>query len=464
MKKKIPLHKKYGSTFFIFPVFLPLAELLPWALTVIAALAAALQVVRRSLWNHKRNRRILMLVSVVCLLAAGTLVTKRMLYTPDVSKGSGMVPPAQMSKLQSFPSADPAPPAREAQPLSLLWRTDSPDQNIAKPAIVGNILMVGTYKATLDALSLADGQRLWTLHKHEQVFCTPSAESGMAFIGEGYHTSAASLLSAISLPAGQPVWERKFRSHLESSPAIDSAHNRLFLAGGETGIWALNMHTGKHLWWAQVGHSDIPPLYANGRLFAAAKLKEDADGSALFTFDPDSGAVLHSTPRVGDPMGNLLAGTNGEMLLGTAIGQVGVKRDTDAGWAHSFAADGTLRWTTKLPAMPLPEGVLSRDKTLLFYTLNNGSLIALHTNDGSVAWAAQVGKAFQTDAALMEDGKLPLLVAVTNEGLVTIRNALNGQEVQHFNIEQGDSYPLYHEGILYITTPYNVRAYQGVRG
>lgn len=464
MKKRTPLHKKYSSTFYIFPVFLPLAELLPWLLTVIGALAAVTQVLSRKLWNHKRNRVIVLTIGAICLASAGVLVAQRILTTPSVEEGSEPVLPANFSRLETFQLPPASKPAPSGGVFSLLWKTDSPDQNIARPAVNGNLLLVGTYKGTLDALRIADGERLWTLHKHEQVFATPSFYGNLGFIGEGHHTSPAAVLTAFTFPEGTPVWERKFRSHLESSPVTDGAHGRLWLSAGEVGLWALDMKDGKNIWRSAIGHCDIPPLFQTERLFAAAKINEESDGSALFEINPDTGAVIRSTAVPGNPMGNLLAAKDGEMVLATAIGQVGVKRGNDAGWAHGFTADGALRWTARLPAMPLPESVLLKDKSILFYTLNNGSLIALNTFDGSVAWQVQVGGAFQTDATLIEDGKMPLLVAITAEGIVTVRNAINGREVQNFAVEPGDSYPLYHDGILYISTPYNVRAYAGVGG
>ncbi len=460
--KKIPLHRKYHSTLFIFPVFLPLAELLPWLLTIIGAAAALLQVLSRSLWQHKRNRRIILVISILCLTSAGFLTYKRMLYTPSAAEGSQAIPHEALSHLDTFSTVFNAPNNNPHQPFSLLWMSPSTNQNIGKPVVTQNMIMLGTYNNTIDAFSIADGHHIWTLHKHEQVFSTPAIASNMAFVGEGHHTSPASVLTAFSLPNGTPLWERKFRSHLESSPVIDPAHDRLWMSTGETGLWGLNMTTGDVLWWAEIGHSDIPPLFQNNRLFAAAKLREDEDGSALIELNPDTGKVLHSTAISGDPMCNLLPLPNGGMVMATAIGQVGVKRLTDAGWAHGFDAEGEQVWTTQLPAMPLPEGTLLADGSLLIYTLNDGSLIALRTVDGIIAWQKKVGAAFQTDVALMENSSKSLLAAVTSEGLVTIRNARTGEEIQHFSIEKGDSYPLYSGGTLYISTPYNIRAYAGI--
>lgn len=459
-------HRDYHSTLFIFPVFLPLAELLPWLLALIGASAAGLHVVSRFLWEKTRNRKLMLLVALACIGTAGGLYVQRYLTTPSAAEGSTMVEAASHSRLERFSAAPAAPPAPAAGSLTLLWSAQTPHQNIGKPAIAGGLLMVGTYHGTVDAFSTLNGSRVWTLHKHEQVFSMPVVSGSQAFVGEGHHTSPAAALTAFSFPDGAVKWERKFRSHLESYAVLDTAGDRLWIAGGETGLWCLNMHNGKDLWRGAIGHTDIAPLYVNGRLFAAGKTREDRDGSLLYELNPNAGNELHTTALQGNPMGSLLAGIDGEMYMATAIGQVGVTRSNDAGWAYGFTREGDIRWSTRLPAMPLPEGVLLKDKSLLFYTLADGTLIAINTSDGTVAWQQKIGTAFIGDAALIEepfikDGGEPIVAAVTSQGMVTLRKARSGEEITHFQIEEADAYPLYHNGILYLVGPFTLRAYAG---
>jgi outer membrane protein assembly factor BamB len=287
-------------------------------------------------------------------------------------------------------------------------------------------------------------------------------EGNLAYVGEGHHTSPASVLTAFSLPDGAALWERKFRSHIESSVVTDAAKQRVYLSAGETGIWALHSQSGESLWHSAIGHSDITPVLLNSIVFTAAQLKENIDGSAFFMLSAETGATLSSHPLPGNPMGSMLADEKGNLFVATAIGQVGVTRATDAGWAHSFSPQGTLLWSVKLPAMPLPEGLYVQNASVVVYTLSNGSIIALNTQDGSTAWRSSIGEALQTDATLIPSAK-PRLAAVSMEGIVTILDAKTGEEKRRFAVEEGASYPLFHQDILYISTPYNIRAYSGVQ-
>ena len=279
------------------------------------------------------------------------------------------------------------------------------------------------------------------------------------FIGEGYHTSPVCELTALTHD-GTPQWSRRFRSHLESYPTVDMLHHQLWYAGGSTGLWSLSTDTGEKIWWQPLGHMDVPPLYSDGRLFAVAKLKEDADGVAMFELDPEDGKVKWKTPLEGNTMGSIWRG--GERIyLSTARGQVGNLKSTDAGWAYGLSLDGSVTWKVALPAMPLPEGALSRDGALLFYTLKDGSIIALRTQNGSLAWREKIGDEIQTDIALMEDGSEPYVVAIAKNGNVSIRAMATGKEYVHFTVEKGDSNPIYANGTLYITTPTTISAYAG---
>lgn len=408
--------------------------------------------------RHKILRVIALLTSVGLFAAAGWLVWQRTAHRPAEAIGSELV--KELPKLEMLSTEHrQSLPTNNLKPLTQLWNVTSAHRNLGKPLVKGGKLLVGTWEGTLDAFDIVDAHALWSVHKQEPVFTSPTATEDRIFVGEGYHTSPVCALTAL-LPDGIPQWSRCFRSHLESSPTVDANHHRLWQAGGSTGLWALSIESGKKIWWQPLGHMDVPPLYSDGRLFAVAKLKEDADGTAIFELNPDDGVIKWKTPLEGNTMGSLWP--NGERIyLSTALGQVGDEKPTDAGWAYGLTRDGVVAWKVALPAMSLPEGALSRDGSLLLYTLKDGSIIALHTQDGSVAWREKIGDEIQTDIALMEDGKDAYVVAVAKSGNVSFRAIATGKEYVHFAVDPGDSTPIYADGVLYITTPTTLRAYAG---
>lgn len=456
------LARKYRATFFIFPAFLPLVELLPWFLTLLGAAAGGAQLLSKVLWQRKGMRVVLGVVSIGLFTAAGGLVWQRYGHRPDVAVGSEMAP--ALPKLESFSTQLGRPlPTTVLTPLTELWSIKSVDHNLSKPLVRDGRLFVGTLENTFTAYAAADGRALWTLHKTESVFTPPATAGDRMFIGEGYHTSPVCALTVLSYPDGKPLWSRNFRSHLESYPALDLPHNRLWQSGGGTGLWALAADTGEKLWWQPLGHMDVPPLYVGGQLFAIARLSETADGTALFALDPASGAIEWQTPLTGNTMGSLFRAGD-RLIVTTAIGQVGEVKGTDAGWANAVTLEGKLLWSTKLSAMPLPEGALARDGKLFFTALKDGSVAALRTADGAMQWQEQIGPVIQTDVTLIEDTTAPMVVAIANDGNVSLRDAATGKERAKLQVEAGDSSPLYADGVLYITTPNTIRAFAGFGG
>lgn len=463
--RKPPAHQRYSNTFFIFPVLLPLAELLPLLLTLIGMLAGGLHFLKKSLWANRYTRMITAGTAIISLGIAVHMVAGRVANTPGTLEGSWLVEVGKHSRLQQVSPPPAAGITSTSNSFSLLWSSATPRQNIGKPAFLDNMLLVGTYQGTLDAFSAKDGQHVWTLHKLEQIFPAVSASGRMAFIGEGHHTSPSSVLTAFGLPEGNPLWERNFRSHIESSVLPDATNHRIFMTAGETGVWALNSRDGSVKWRNPAGHTDVTPALIGNTLYVTAQIREDAAGSALFMIDANTGETQQSLSLPGNPMGSVLPDGKDALYVATAIGQVGVKKTSNTGWAHRVSASGMLIWTTPLPAMPLPEGLLVEEAGIVVYTLDDGTILGLRLSDGSIAWKEKLGNSFQTDAALIhEKGHAPLIASITEEGLLTLRDASTGVETRRVNVEAGIGYCLYHEGILYVSTAYSLRAYSGAGG
>ncbi len=454
------LTRKYRATFFIFPAFLPLVELLPWFLALLGAAAGGTQIVGKVLWRRRWQRALLVLINLGLFGWAGWLVWQRYAPMPAAAVGSELAPSLPRHEVFATHTSRPLP-LKTITPLSELWKTGTPNNNLGKPLVYQGRLYVGTIEGSFDAYDAADGHTLWSLHKRESVYTPPSAAADRLFIGEGYHTSPVCELTALALPEGKPLWSRRFRSHLESYPALDLTHNRLWQGGGSTGLWALAADSGKLLWWQPIGHIDVPPLYRDGRLFAIAKLREDADGTALFEFDPATGTIKWQVPLQGNTMGSLFP--HGDRIyVSTALGQVGDLKANDAGWVQAVSVDGKPLWRTALPAMPLPEGALAADGGTLFYTLKDGSVVALRTADGAIIWREKIGDEIQTDVALIEEaGTAPMVVAVAHDGTVSLRDAASGTERHKLQVEPGDSNPVYAQGVLYVATPRVIHAYAG---
>ena len=457
VRKTFPPFPRLSGRLYIFPALIPMIEILPWLLTAVGALAGASQA---AFWS--RHRRKIFGFAAVCFIAAGATVVWSHTQKPSEEEGSRLLAGADISKLEKLADAT-QPTDKSYEEFAPLWMVKTKNETLASPVIAGDLLLLGTFEATLDAHARADGKLVWSLKKKEPIFTNTAALKDMAFVGEGLHTAPAASLTAFSLPDGKPLWERQFRSHVESETALDAANNRLFTCAGEEGIWALDMKDGAVLWRSKIGHTDATPLLHDDHLYVSAQPDDKKVGAELSSLDPDDGDIEWKTALPGNTMGSPQMGGKDRILLTTAVGQVGPQKADDKGWSHAIGTNGKILWSVDLPGMPLPEAAVLADKGIVIHTLKNGDLIALNIKDGSKAWYVKQGKEFLAPAGLLATTNPPLLAGMTSDGVVAIRNAEDGTEIRQIKKTQGGyAAPVFDRDVLYVTTPHDITAYGGV--
>lgn len=451
---------RLSGRLYIFPALIPLVEILPWLLTAVGAMAGATQL---AFWQ--RHRKKVIVFALLCFLGAGGVYAWSESNKPSEEEGSRLLAAADMSTvthLEGAPAGGP-PPGKKYDSFEALWTVKTKNETLATPFMAGDFMLVGTFQGTIDARARAGGKLLWSLKKREPVFTNPVVANGVVYVGEGLHTAPAAALTAFSVTDGKPLWERQFRSHVESDARLDAENNRLFTCAGEEGLWALRMDDGAVLWRAKVGHTDATPLLLDGVLYVSAQPEEGKTGAALSALDPDSGDVDWKTALPGNTMGSPREGPDDAILLATAIGQVGPEQPDDRGWSHAVSRKGKVLWTAELPGMPLPEASVLQQEGLVIHTLKNGEVVALRVKDGSRAWRVKLGKAIYAPSALRADVMPPLLATITKEGAVVLTNAEDGTEIRRFNMKKGGyAAPVFYDDMLYVTTPKSITAYGGV--
>ena len=450
---------RLSGRLFIFPALIPMMELIPWLLGLVGVTATLTPL---TMWRH--HRKAFLMVAGICFLGALGVWGWKEAHIPTEEEGSRLLAEADWPKL-TVQGAAPATHVEQKQydAFAQLWTAPLKNEPLAGPTVAGDLLLLGTFAATVDAISRVDGKPVWSLKKHEPVFTNPVATPDRAYLGEGLHTAISAGITATSLPDGKVLWERQFLSHVESSPLVHDAENRLWAGAGDESLWCLDTRDGHAIWRDKIGHIDATPFIRDGVMYVISWPDAKVHETKLFAVDPEDGTVKWGTPLTGDIMGSPQPGPDGDILVTTAIGQVGPLVSTDKGWAHAVGADGKLLWTVELPSISLPEQAVLPAKGIAIHTLKTGELLALNIKDGSKAWSVKLGKAFDTPATLRADTVPPLLAAITSEGTVSIMNAEDGTEIRRFAVKQGGyAAPAFDGDVLYITTPREIMAYGGV--
>ena len=115
---------------------------------------------------------------------------------------------------------------------------------IASPAIVGDMLYVGTYDAEVIAANWKEGEIAWRYRDENSSFpyhSSASVTDDFVFIG-----GQDKQMHCIDRHTGKNVWKFRTKSQINSSPAI--VGDRIFFGSNDENIYGLNAKTGELNW------------------------------------------------------------------------------------------------------------------------------------------------------------------------------------------------------------------------
>lgn len=449
------------GTLYFFPALLPLAELAPLLLALLGAATGATKILTPAFW--RRYKWPLLTLLVVCIGAAIALYVNRMPDKETAMAGTRAIDPTEFLVPQYFAKAAPRPVASPAGFMEI-WSVPTKEQILSTPLIMDDILIFGSYSKTIEAISLRDGMRVWTLPQKAPVFSLTAGADNMVYAENGLHFDQTAALSAIDPLTGKTKWQREFLGHLEEKITIDPDAGMLWLGVGPGGLWALATEDGRVKWHKPLGHIDCEPLLKDGVIYVPAQVDENTFKSVFYALKAKSGDVLWTLDQPGQPWGIPITDKTGRIILtSTGIGQIGVERDTDKGWAQGISVDGKLLWEVELPGTPVAPAVYIPESDIVIYTTKNGVIIALKASDGTMVWQEKVGHEFHSGPTLIEGYDVPMVASTSYEGIFTIRDGRTGQEFVRRMVGTGvNSSPVIHNDVVYATSAYKITAFAGL--
>lgn len=449
-----------------FPALLPLVEIVPMVLAGVGALATAAGALGR------RRRLIVICAAAVAVLSVAGIAAAVYIRTPDKAvryTGTQEITADKYDKVIHY--ADLSDAARTA-PAAMdtfdeVYSVQVKNPILATPAIAAGTLVLGTYKNTAEGFDIATGEALWLIQQREPIFTIGNGAGDTVYVAEGLHHTRAGMMTKLSLPSAKIEWQRQFLGHLESPPALTPAGDQMFFPAGAGGIWSVRTDDGGVVWHADIGHTDATPLLADHTVYAAAQPDEQIAESLFYALDADTGAVKWTSKLQGQPWGcPVLSADKKRIITTTGRGQIGVARDTDAGWAMALSPDdGRILWQRDLSGMAIDPGDYLPSEDLAILTLKTGEIVAIDGRTGDVRWQAKIGTEFMAAAVLVErsGGKSPLVAATTSDGVFTIRDARTGKEIRRRPVLSGaSSAPVAQGDRIYVTTPYRIYVYGGI--
>lgn len=449
---------------YLFPALLPLVEIVPWLLTALGAVAGLAGFSFGAFWGKHRGG--ILAFGLLCFIAAGATVAANRPDKVVREEGSQLIAESQLPKAVMLSNDVPSVAEdNRAKKFDEVRKQRVKKQILATPLMVDGMLLIATYKGTVEAYDPQNGAALWSVALKEPILAFTADKNGIVYAGEGLHTAKVSGLTAIRATDGKVLWRREFLGHVEEPPAVLPEEGLVVTGSGPASIWALDIDDGDVEWHTDIGHMDSRSLVYDGVVYAHAKKDEDNAQGFFHALDADDGEVLWQIPLPGQPWGEPVLHKDRKTILTTSgIGQIGLNKETDAGWAHAISVDDKkIIWTKELQNMPLQPGLYIAEQDIIIETLKNGGLVALNAKDGSVVWNATVGASIQSVATLIMHLKVPLVAVTSFDGVFSILRASDGVELARRMVPKGTtSSPLVTGDKVYVATPYDITVFSGL--
>ncbi|HEV7999703.1 MAG TPA: PQQ-binding-like beta-propeller repeat protein [Planctomycetaceae bacterium] len=122
---------------------------------------------------------------------------------------------------------------------------------IASPAVIGNLLYVGTHDGRVVAVDWKEQRVVWTFidEAHPLEYRSSAAVTDKFVILGGYDK----ILHCLDRATGKEVWNFPTRGHVESSPVV--VGERVFFGSGDGNVYAVTLKNGKKAWQFRAGRS-----------------------------------------------------------------------------------------------------------------------------------------------------------------------------------------------------------------
>ena len=182
---------------------------------------------------------------------------------------------------------------------TLIWMNISGDRIYSSPAVVDDVIYIGSDDYNVYALDAETGAEIWTYTTGGRVLTSPAVANGVVYIG-----SYDNNLYALDQETGTFLWSFSMRGWVTADPVVMDG---VVYSGSLTDkFYAIDAFTGAELWNASLGEYpsiDSSPAVADGVLYVTGGQTilyalDASNGAEVWNFT--RGSVISSSPSVAD--------------------------------------------------------------------------------------------------------------------------------------------------------------------
>jgi eukaryotic-like serine/threonine-protein kinase len=254
------------------------------------------------------------------------------------------------------------------------WSTPTGDFINSTPAVVGNVVYIGSHDSKVYACDVAGGNILWAVATGGAITSSPAVVNGVVYIGSADHK-----LYALKASTGETLWTTPAGDAFLSSPTV--VNGVIYIGSVDHKLYALNAGTGSILWTVTTNDSiTASPSVIDGVVYVGS------DDHTLYACDDFTGTILW-TASTGDTILAAPALANGMAYVGSADHSL-----------YAFdATTGKTIWTVSTGDRIVSGCAVANG--VVYFGSEDHKLYACGASTGKVLWTAPTGN--QVDSAPM---------------------------------------------------------------
>jgi outer membrane protein assembly factor BamB len=239
------------------------------------------------------------------------------------------------------------------------------------PLIFDSLVIVGTLRGELCALSLRTGKTIGSVSLGEAIHGSPVIDHRMVYAGL---TGGTGGVVCFDIVEGKLAWKVPL-GEIEMSPLL--LHQRLFLGtiGGK--FACLDAVTGRKIWTFELPHNVKRDGIRSSPATDSSQIVFGADDGGIYSLDGETGALLWSLSTGSE--------ISAAPVLSGGLGAVGNR----SGSVIAFDLSGGVRWRSETHSRIVGNAVFT-DSVVVVGTLS-GEVFGLRRSDGSRAWTTALG-------------------------------------------------------------------------
>ena len=293
----------------------------------------------------------------------------------------------------------------------------------------------------------------WSASTAQLLRSSPVYANGIVYVG-----THDGILMAYNATTGAVEWQFNSNTGFEipSAPLVDPVNNLVFFgtmgfedSGIPSPFYALNATTGQLVWSEILPYNNFgfPSLHFNTIYIGSS---HEGGSAMLNAIDELSGHVVWQYATPGGVWGAVAADTvNGVNTVFTGIGNPG------NAIVSLNAATGAVNWSYSTSARgddDVGSGIVVSNG-LVYANSKNGTLYAIHENDGTLAWSTPIGPANIGNVSTPAIGPDGTLYVGSLDNHLYALNSTTGAILRTTTVSNGvDSSPAVANGVVYFAS------------